>query len=175
MKTIPDLPFELMNMILCETEKSWRKDHEKVFDEVMTQLTQIRLSTLVDVVEGFADEVDDDVVMEEDWLERLDECPIGEDRYSGDPEDEWFYHPVDVIHHMGIWFESMEDAGEATPHYHSLGDYTFMECLAQMKKKVLMSHTGLNKKFVYGFEKMLDSGSLSDHWSSPRVRGLIKN
>jgi len=142
MKTIPDLPFELMKMILCETEKSWRKDHEKKFDEVMTQLTQIRLSTLVDVVEGFEDEVDDDVVMEEDWLERLDE-----DR----PEDEWFYRPVDVIYHIGDWFDSSADAGEPCVHYDSLGGHTdWFDGIDQLKKKVVMSHTGLNERFVYG-------------------------
>ena len=164
MKTIPDIPFELMNMILCETEKSWRKDHEKEFFEVMTQLTQIRLSTLVDVVEGFADDVDrDDMVMEEDWLERVDE-----DR----PDGEWFYRPVDVINHMRIWFESMEDNGEATPHYDSWGDYTFLECLAPMKKKAVMSHIGLNKKFVYGLEKLLEDHPEGDSY---KISEMIKN
>ena len=153
MKTIPDIPFELMNMILCETEKSWRKDHEKKFDEVMTQFTQIRVATLVDVVDGFGEEVDEEFLddacyykFERDWLERLDE-----ER----PKDEWFYRPVDVIYYIRDWLEgNREGQGGNCVHYETIGDESpsdWFDGLDNLKKNVMMSHTGLNELFLFGY------------------------
>lgn len=48
-KEIPDLPMCLMDMILRNTEKLWREEHENRFFFVMTQLTYPRVETLLEV------------------------------------------------------------------------------------------------------------------------------